>query len=362
MAKDQSKAAEELKLSKEELRLDKFKTALSNLKEQVGNLSEFAAIEEQLRAAFMKDVREELELSEEESNALWEQAKKTLTTNDKWKDILKEKIDASDEKMDVNDYVSDVENYDAIKAAIERKGGEGMIKQFIGFLKEKWDNSKWAKKYGITSAAIFTWFGKMFVEYAEAGKKKLDAEKAKGFVFSSAWRSPFYGKLKSIGEWLSGEEKKEEKPKEEAKKGAETKKYEKDIKELQGAFKFHGIEYAFTNADYERVLKKFNNDPKKLKDLADKALAPKGSIGIIYTQIERHKNKKLKNDFKFKLDDLLIPPRKLEHVAKAIEGNDDTYEIPKLAQLTPKGLRRFLDAVRIGEADEPGNVYEKSPK
>lgn len=341
---------QEQKLSQEELKLDKFKAALSGLKEQVGSLEEFSAIEERLKAAFMKDVKEELELSEEESNKLWEQAKKTLTTNDKWKEILKEKVAESAEKTALDAYVENVENYDAIKAAIERKGGEGMIKQFIGFLREKWDNSKWAKKYGIKWGAITAWFGKMFIEYANAGKKKLGAEKEKGFVLSSAWRDPFYNQLKNIGEWLSGEEKKEEKPKEEtAQKAAESKKYAKEVKEMESLFALHNLKFKkFSNADYERVLKskKFSNDPKQFKKMAEENLVPK--MVEFTKKLGDHPRKSLRKEFQFTINDLLISPDNWELATKVIEGNHKKYEIQNLARLNPKKLRKFMDAVRIG--------------
>jgi hypothetical protein len=392
---------EQPKLSGEELKLDKFKQALSTLSEQVGDFSS-------AKEAFYKDVKKELKISTEKTDALWEQ----VINSEKWQEVIRKKALGSVEKAELDAIVEDAENYDVIKDAIEKASGDiGVIKKLLSSLEDKWNKSKFSKT--IKWGALTAWFGKYFIEFANSGLKKLEDAKAKGFSFTGIWKTPILEKIKGLGRWFSGVNKMEKQMKtafdsnkyDEAKRlAAEIQKIEPENKaakkylaemkkpkppaapvaistttattstveaaptagvvipeivqetssdELNNILGQNNIKLAANEVDYKKFLENKGYSADHFNGMASEALKKDGAIGIINETFEIHGN--LQKTFKYKLEDFLIEKKDAKHIAQAISGSDDTYQIPDFQNLTSTKFRHFLNAVHIG--DESLNQY-----
>jgi hypothetical protein len=405
-----SEPQEKPKLPAEELKLDKFKGALATLREQIDSKHEFHLIENELKKAFEKDAKEELKISTEDSEALWLRAKQDLLETPKWNEVLQKKVEESAEKSDLDEFVEDVENYDVIKDAIEKASGDiGVLKKLLSSLEDKWNKSKFGKS--IKWGALTAWFGKYFIEFANAGLKKLEEAKAQGSIFTGMWKSPIYNKIKDLGKWFSGVNKMEKQIKvafkagkyKQAKqlvkkiqkiepKNEVAKKCSKDIKDieegkktpkppaapstaattaaiaatpaagiaipeikpktdldhLKDVFAAKHIPLAnISKTEYANFLKNKRLKPDEFIKIARGALNKNNAVGMINHQVQKHPNLK-DGKFKFELQDVYISQDNKEEIARALEGLESKYQNLDAPNLTPTKFRNFLNATQTG--------------
>ncbi|MBI5412294.1 hypothetical protein HZA43_03940 [Candidatus Peregrinibacteria bacterium] len=185
-----------------DLGLDQLKAKLASLKYETGDNA--AKYESQLRLVFNSDMDELRIARGEPRDKLWNEVWARLKATSDWKGLIENKVEKAGEKGALDKFVEDAENLDSLKAAIDAaKGDVGMVRQFVGYVKDKWEKSDLSKTLGWDKLAAF--IGGTMVAWATEGLAK--AEKEGGLA--STLKKPFFEGLQSLGNWLLPKNQKE---------------------------------------------------------------------------------------------------------------------------------------------------------
>lgn len=134
--------------------------------------------------------------------------------------------------------------------------------------------------------------------------------------------------------------------------------HKKKMVELKDIIELTSIPIVFKADDYKEILKSspFNGDAEALKKVIIKGSKRNGGIWSLNENVIKNNEDLKDGKFKFSLFDYLVPTKKIENIIKSVNGIIQNNPYKPLADKTPNGLRKFLDAVRTGDGLETYTV------